>query len=210
MIYAERPAEGTPRGALVLVHGRGSNENDLVGLLDALDPERTLHGYCPRAPLSLPPGGAHWYAVHRVGFPDAATFPEGYRALADFVDSLPYEHIVLGGFSQGAVMSFAVGLGEDRPRPTALVCFSGFVPHVEGWRLDGSRPFPPIAVGHGTYDPVIPIEFAHRSLAELQAAGAGVLYRESPIDHAIDPAFVAELQPWIRDAVRVSTAGSAG
>jgi phospholipase/carboxylesterase len=201
VIYAERPAEGTAAGALVLVHGRGSDEHDLVGLLDALDPERRLHGYCPRGPLSLPPGGAHWYAVHRVGFPDTATFAEGYTALSEFVDSLPYEQIVLGGFSQGAVMSFAVGLGEDRPRPTALACFSGFVPHVEGWRLDGSRPFPPIAIGHGTYDPVIPIEFAQRSLADLRAAGAEPLYRESPMQHSIDPAFVAELRPWIRQAL---------
>ena len=201
MTYAERPAEGTPRGALVLVHGRGADERDLVGLLDALDPDRHLHGYCPRGPLTLPPGGAHWYAVHRVGFPDAETFPGGFAALAGFVDSLPYDRVVLGGFSQGAVMSFAVGLGEGRPRPTALVCFSGFIPHVDGWKLDASRPFPPIAIGHGTYDPVIPIEFAHRSLAELREAGAEVLYRESPIQHSIDPAFVGDLRPWIRDAV---------
>ena len=71
-----------------------------------------------------------------------------------------------------------------------MIGFSGFVPTVDGWQLDATRPFPPIAVGHGTYDPVIPIEFAHRSVAQLEAAGAEVLYRESPIDHAIDPAFV--------------------
>jgi phospholipase/carboxylesterase len=197
VIYAERPADGPAGGALVLVHGRGANEQDLVSLLDALDPERRLHGYCPRGPLSLPPGGAHWYAVPRVGFPDADSFAEGYGALAGFVDALPYERIVLGGFSQGAVMSFAVGLGEGRPRPAALVCFSGFIPHVDGWRLDATRPFPPIAIGHGTYDPIIPIEFARRSLDELDEAGADVLYRESPMDHSIDPAFVAELRPWI-------------
>jgi phospholipase/carboxylesterase len=199
--YVERPAAGEPEGAFVLVHGRGANEHDLLGLFDALDPERRLHGYCPRGPLSLPPGGAHWYAVHRVGYPDAVTFPEGFTALAGFVDSLPHERVVLGGFSQGAVMSYAVGLGQGRPRPAAVLALSGFIPVVEGWQLDGSRPFPPIAVGHGTYDPVIPVELAHRSLEQLRAAGADVLYRESPIDHAIDPAFVAELRPWLVDAV---------
>jgi phospholipase/carboxylesterase len=200
VIYAERRAAGEAEGAFVLVHGRGADENDLIGLADALDPERRLHAYAPRGPLSLPPGGAHWYAVPRVGYPDPATFAEGYTALAEFVDSLPYETKVVGGFSQGAVMSFAVGLGEGRPHPAAVIAFSGFVPTVEGWQL-GPGPFPAIAVAHGTYDPVIAVEFAHRSVEQLRAAGAEVLYRESPIDHSIDPAFVGELVPWIRAAV---------
>jgi len=200
LAYAERPAAAEPEGAFVLVHGRGANEYDLLGLFDALDPNRRLHGYSPRAPLALAPGGAHWYAVPSVGYPDPPTFAEGYAALAEFVDSLPHERVVLGGFSQGAVMSIAVGLGEGRPRPAAVVAFSGFVPTVEGWQL-GTGPFPPIALAHGTYDPVIPVEHAHRSLAQLQAAGADVLYRESPIDHAIDPAVVRELVPFVRAAV---------
>ena len=201
MIFVERPAAGEAEGALVLVHGRGASEQDLFPLLDALDPERRLHGYCPRGPLALPPGGAHWYVVPRVGYPDPATFAQGYAALTEFIDSLPHERIALGGFSQGAVMSFAAGLGEGRPRPAALIGLSGFIPEVEGWALGTDEPFPPIAIGHGTYDPVIPVDFALRALARLEAAGATVLYRESPIDHAIDPAFVAELRPWLRDAV---------
>jgi phospholipase/carboxylesterase len=205
--FAERPAAGEAEGAFVLVHGRGASEHDLLGLFDALDPDRRLHGYSPRGPLSLPPGGAHWYAVPRVGYPDPTTFAEGYSALAGFVDSLPYERKLIGGFSQGAVMSLAVGLGEWRPRPLAVIGFSGFVPTVDGWQLDATRPFPPIAIGHGTYDPVIPIEFAHRSVAQLEAAGAEVLYRESPIDHAIDPAFVAELVRWLDAAITAPGAG---
>jgi phospholipase/carboxylesterase len=201
VIVAERPAAGDPAGALVLIHGRGANERDLLPLLDGLDPERRLHGYCPRGPLALPPGGAHWYQVPRVGYPDPGTFAEGYGALAGWLDTLPHERIVIGGFSQGAVMSFASGLGRGRPRPAAVIAFSGFVPEVEGWELDAERPFPPVAIGHGTYDPVIPVDFAHRSLARLRAAGADPLYRESPIDHTIDQGFVGELRPWLVEAV---------
>jgi phospholipase/carboxylesterase len=207
VIYTERTAVGEAEGALVLVHGRGSDEHDLLGLLDALDPERRLHGYCPRGPLSLPPGGAHWYRVLRVGYPDPATFAEGYAALSGFVDSLPHERVVIGGFSQGAVMSLAVGLGEGRPRPAAVIGFSGFIPVVAGWQLGTADPFPPIALGHGSYDGVIPVELARRARAELEAAGAEVVYRESPTDHAIDPAFVAELRPWLRAAVTVGGGG---
>src|SRR5213075_1056159 len=136
VIVRERPAEGEALGALVLFHGRGADENDLFPLLDVLDPQRRLHGYCPRGPLSLPPGGAHWYVVPRVGFPDPATFRSSYEAAGAWLDALPHDRVVLGGFSQGAVMSLALGLGRGRPRPAAIVALSGFIPQVDGWEPD--------------------------------------------------------------------------
>jgi phospholipase/carboxylesterase len=65
--HLERPAAGEPEGMLVMIHGRGADARDLFPLLDILDPDRRLLGLCPNGPLALPPGGAHWYAVHRVG-----------------------------------------------------------------------------------------------------------------------------------------------
>jgi phospholipase/carboxylesterase len=197
VIVRERPASGEAAGALVLFHGRGADEHDLFPLLDVLDPDRRLHGYSPRAPLSLPPGGAHWYVVPRVGFPDPATFAASYREASEWLDSLPYERVVVGGFSQGAVMSFALGLGADRPRPAAVVAFSGFIPVVEGWQLDLERPLPAIAIGHGTYDPVIGVEFSRAARDTLVAAGGEVLYREYPLPHTLDPAFMAEARDWL-------------
>jgi phospholipase/carboxylesterase len=146
--HQERPAAGDAAGALVLFHGRGADEYDLLPLLDALDPQRRFDGYCPRGPLALPPGGAHWYMVPRVGYPDPRTFAQGFAAAAEFVDALPHETVVLGGFSQGAVMALSVGLGAGRPRPAGVIGFSGFLPEVEGWTL-GEGPWPPIAIGHG-------------------------------------------------------------
>jgi phospholipase/carboxylesterase len=200
---AERPAAGAADGALVLFHGRGANEYDLLPLLDALDPERRFDGYCPRGPLALPPGGAHWYAVPRVGYPDAPTFARGFAAAAEFVDALEHEQIVLGGFSQGAVLALSVGLGAGRPRPAAVIAFSGFLPVVDGWSL-GGEPWPPIAIGHGTYDEVIPVAFGQRAREQLLAAGASVLYRESPLGHAIDPAFVSDLRAFLAEAATCS------
>jgi phospholipase/carboxylesterase len=199
----ERPAEGEPAGALVLLHGRGADEHDLHPLLDALDPERRLRGYTPRAPLALPPGGAHWYVVPRVGYPDPATFREGYDALVEWFDALPFppEQIVLGGFSQGAVMSYALGLGAGRPRSAALIALSGFIPVVDGWEPDLESPFPPIAIAHGTQDPVIPVEFGRRARELLEGAGADPLYHESPIGHWIDPQVIPELRDVVAAAV---------
>jgi phospholipase/carboxylesterase len=198
----ERPAAGEPEGALVLLHGRGADEHDLFPLLDALDPERRLHGYTPRAPLALPPGGAHWYVVPRVGYPDPETFAEGYGALTEWFDALPFAagDVVLGGFSQGAVLSYALGLGQGRPRTRALIALSGFIPTVESWEPDLEPPFPPIAIAHGTYDPVIPVEFGRAARDRLEAAGAEVWYRESPIEHSIDPQVLLELRSLVAAA----------
>jgi phospholipase/carboxylesterase len=198
VIARERPAAAEPEGALVLFHGRGADENDLFPLLDVLDPERRLHGYTPRGPLRLPPGGAHWYVVPRVGFPDPPTFHASYAAAGDWLDSLPHERIVLGGFSQGCVMSLALGLGANRPRPFAICGFSGFVPVVEGWELDASRPLPPVALGHGTLDPVIGVEFGRRARDQILAAAGELLYREYRLPHALDPEFVYEVRDWLR------------
>ena len=192
----ERPAAGEPEGALVLLHGRGADEHDLFPLLDALDPEGRLHGYTPRAPLSLPPGGAHWYRVPRVGFPDPETFAEGFGALTAWFDGLPHPagRVVLGGFSQGAVMSYALALGRGRPRPRTLFALSGFIPTVDGWEADLAPPLPPVVIAHGTYDPVIPVGFGRAARDVLEAAGADVLYLESPIEHWIDPQTVPRLR----------------
>ena len=199
--YGERPAAGESEGTLVLFHGRGADELDLVPLLDALDPERRLLGLTPRGPLALPPGGAHWYVVREIGYPDPETFRTSYELASEWLDSLPAGPIVLGGFSQGAVMSYALGLGRGRPRPAAIIGLSGFIPTVESFELDLDSPVPPVAIGHGTYDPVISVEFGRRARALLEQAGAEVVYRESPLPHAIDPAFVRELVPWIGAAV---------
>src|ERR1041384_2637840 len=81
-----RPAAGEPEGALVLFHGRGADEHDLFPLLDALDPERRLAGVAPRGPLSLPPGGAHWYALGGIGTPEPTTFHGSNSAAAEWLD----------------------------------------------------------------------------------------------------------------------------
>jgi phospholipase/carboxylesterase len=197
--YLERPAEGEPAGLLVLFHGRGADERDLFPLLDELDPQRRLLGVTPRGPFSLPPGGNHWYAFQEVGYPDPATFLETYAAVAEWLDGLGFapERTVLGGFSQGAVMTYALGLGEGRPRPAALVALSGFMPTVPAFELSLEPPLPPAAIGHGTYDPVISVEFSRQARELLEAAGGEVLYREYPLPHAVDPGFLAELAPWV-------------
>ncbi len=202
-----RPADEA-EGLLVLFHGRGADERDLFPLLDLLDPDRRLLGITPRGPLSLPPGGAHWYAVQEIGYPDPPTFTRTFGLAAEWMDDVvaaagvSYEQTVVGGFSQGAVMTYALGLGDGRPRPAGLIALSGFMPTVPGFTLDLTSPLPRVAMGHGGLDSVISVEWSRRAHAALREAGADVVYRESPaLPHAIDPGFLRELPAWLAETL---------
>jgi phospholipase/carboxylesterase len=203
LVARTRPAAGEPEGALVLFHGRGADEYDLFPLLDALDPERRLVGATPRGPLSLPPGGAHWYVLGGIGTPEVRSFQASYSAASEWLDGIvselgfDFDKVVLGGFSQGGAMTYALGLGAGRPRPAGLIALSSFVPTVEGLELDLSQPLPPVAIGHGTLDNVIGVEWGRQARALLEQAGAEVLYRETPMFHQIDPEFLREIADWL-------------
>jgi phospholipase/carboxylesterase len=197
LVHRERPAAGEAAGLLVLHHGRGSDELDLLGLADVLDPERRLHVVTPRAPLQFAGApGNHWYVVPRVGYPDPDTFRSSYAQLGAFHDELfertglGPERTVLGGFSQGSVMSYALGLGADRPAPAGILAFSGFVPVVEGWAPARK---PPAFIAHGRQDPVMDIAFARAAHELLPDAD----YHESDAGHYIDPAHIAPARDWL-------------
>jgi phospholipase/carboxylesterase len=193
---------------LVLIHGRGANERDLLPLADWLDPDGRMVAVLPRGPLRLPPGGAHWYAVRALGYPDPDTFLPTFAALGEWVDATAAEHgvaadrIVVAGFSQGAVMSYAVGLAAGRPRPAAILALSGFVPTVPGMDYDlAARAGLPVAIGHGTLDQVIGVEWGRHARDLLEPAGLAVRYRESVMGHSIDPDFIADLRGWLTEVV---------
>jgi phospholipase/carboxylesterase len=208
LTYRERPPEQDPAGLLILHHGRGADEHDLLGLGDVLDPQRRLLVVTPRAPLTVPgwPGN-HWYVVPRVGYPDPDTFRRAYIELAAFHDELwertgvGPERTVLGGFSMGSVMSYALGLGRERPAPAGILAFSGFIPTVEGWQPDlESRPDLPVFIAHGRQDPVIDVAFARRAHELLAAAGLPVSYHESDAGHQIHPADIPAATQWLAAA----------
>jgi phospholipase/carboxylesterase len=206
--HAQRPAADTATGALVLLHGRGADEHDLAPLLDLLDPGRRLVGLVPRGPLALPPGGAHWYIVREIGFPDPDTFLPTFAEASTWLDTalaaagVGPERTVIGGFSQGAVMSYALGLGAGRPRPAAILAFSGFIPRVDGFALSlDDRANLPVSIAHGSFDPIIEVEWGRDAREQLEAAGLAVSYREDPVQHEISPRALAQARAVLDEAL---------
>lgn len=209
LTFQERPAAtGAPDGLLVVHHGRGTNEYDLLPLADVLDPGRRLHVVAPRGPLPFL-DGYRWYQTPRVGHPDPATFSASYHALAELHDELwertglAPAQTVLGGFSMGTVMSYALGLGGDRPAPAGILAFSGFIPTVDGWEPSlEDRNATRVLIAHGRHDPVIDVSFARDASARLQAAGLDLDYRESEGMHNIDPADIPRAHDWLEETIR--------
>jgi phospholipase/carboxylesterase len=100
-------------------------------------------------------------------------------------------------------MSYALGLGEDRPVPAGILVMSGFVPTVDGWQPDlasrtGTRAF----IAHGRNDPIIDVAFGRRARALLEAAGLPVDYHESDAAHHIDPEHVPAAVDWLSGTLR--------
>jgi phospholipase/carboxylesterase len=200
-----REPAGEPEGALILNHGRGTDERDLYDLLEVLDPGRRLLGITPGAPLTnIPPGGRHWYVVPRVGYPDPETFHRSYELLTGFLDEtleargIGWDRAVIGGFSMGTVMSYAVGLGEGRPSPAGILALSGFLPTVEGWHpeLEGREGLP-VLIHHGTQDAVMEVGFGRAANETLKRGGLDVTYIETDAGHWVPPELLERFEEFV-------------
>jgi phospholipase/carboxylesterase len=191
----ERPAAGDPVGALVFFHGYYGVGTDFLGLLEKLDPERRLHGYLPHGPLPMGEGRSRWFDHAR---PEA--FDDELAVIAGWVDSLPFasDRLVLGGWSQGAAVAYAVALLEGRPRPAALLALGGRMPERVAAQAF-APPLPRVAIAHGAADDSIPVEEAREARRLLEAAGADVLYLETAIGHELDQAVIPDLRAFVRE-----------
>ena len=199
-----RTPAGESAGAIVLLHGRGTSEQDVAPLIDVLDPRGRLVGAFPRGPLQLPPIGNHWYATGDDGQPDAETFLATFERLQAWLEGLAARtgvligRTVVGGFSQGAVMAWALGLGPGRPRPAGILAMSGALPAVPGFELQlenlGGLPD---AITHGSQDPLVAVERGQDARDRATAGGADVVYRETAVPHIIDPRVVPGLVTWL-------------
>jgi phospholipase/carboxylesterase len=197
-------SDGAPP-VLILLHGVGSNEQDLMGLAPNLDPRFFILSV--RAPIALGPSSYGWYHVQFLpsGFLlDEAEADASRELLLQFVDDVTarYEvdpqRVYLMGFSQGCIMSIGAAL-------TAPAKFAGAV-GMSGRLLDSMlrktapetelRGFP-LMIVHGTQDAVIPIQHARTMRDELRRLPVDLTYREYDIGHFVTPEIMNDVSTWM-------------
>lgn len=192
-----------PHPGLLLLHGRGTDEDDLLPLAQQLDPR--LFTVSARAPFPFPWGGNAWYGLdpRGVGFPDQQTLDGSLERLDRFLDEIVREYpidpsrLYAGGFSMGAAMSATLALLYAE-RVAGAATLSGYLP------TQNSLPFRPesaaghpIFEAHGTLDDVIPVSWGRATRDALVRMPVDLTYREYPMGHEISGEELRDLQTWI-------------
>ncbi len=201
--YPSKMANEYP--SIVAVHGRGTDENDLIPLVLSLGLADALV-VSPRAPLPFNmSGGFAWYDLSQEGVPHPQTFRTSLDILRRFIAEikagypLNTKRIILLGFSQGAVMAYSVAL-LDPASFHGIAALSGYIPQRSGLSFDLVKlgGFPAF-ISHGTYDQTIPVRLGRESAEFLKKAGANVGYREYPMGHEVREETIRDLAAWTKN-----------
>lgn len=195
-----------PYPGLLLLHGRGANELDLLSIGAAIDPR--LFIVSARAPFELGPAAFYWYDLEGalVGRPSSETIEVSLDLIKAFIPemleaySIDPGRLYIAGFSQGGAMAAATALVEPERVAGALI-FSGYLPVHSDLPFKPDLAKFPIFQAHGTFDEVLPIEYGRMTRDYLVQSAAALLYREYPIGHSIIPEELFDAGEWIRESL---------
>ncbi|MEM8532551.1 MAG: alpha/beta hydrolase [Chloroflexota bacterium] len=192
---------------LILLHGYGSNEQDLFGLSPYLD-ERFLV-VSIRAPLMLMPGGYAWFELGIT--PNGITFDpvqvgSSFARVTTFIQEaidayqVDESRIFLLGFSQGAMISSGIALTKPH-LVTGVVLMSGSIPSQDLLPIAPAEQLAdkPFLVTHGTVDEVLPISHGRASRDLLQRLPVNLVYHEYPMGHEINMPCLQDMTTWLKE-----------
>jgi len=203
-----------PRHAVIWLHGLGASGDDFVPVvpelgLDDAPPVRFVFPHAPVQPVTINGGMAmrSWYdivATDLIRREDSA----GIRASAAHIDALiarehargvPFDHIVLAGFSQGCAMTLHAGLRYPE-RLAGLIGLSGYLPLSDTLASERhpANAQTAIFLAHGTHDPVVPLARAEQSRDALQALGYAVQWRTYPMPHSVCAPQISDIGAFLR------------
>lgn len=197
--------EGGKTTILFLLHGYGSHEEDLYSFANYLPEEYLIISL--RAPLTLGFGGYAWYSIHFNEQQDKwSDDAEAKRAQEIILYNIDYhleqfklegQKVSLLGFSQGAILSWAVGLSHPE-RIDKIIALSGYVnENIFGYAKEGLDQLR-IFSSHGTEDPTLPVDWARKGIALVEKKDLKVEYKEYPAGHGINPENFADLLAWLK------------
>lgn len=208
LIHRTSPARtgSPPHPGVVLLHGLGSDELDLLGLASQFDPR--VFAVSVRAPLSYSGGGFTWYDLegHGPGL-GSESIEAALQTLEQFLEDVIVRYpidprrLFLGGFSMGAAMAGALTLLHPE-KVAGTVMTSGYLPPDSGDRYRAKDATgKPIFQGHGLYDYVVPLEGARLTRDYLQSLGVRLTYKEYPMAHQVSAEELKDLAQWFQDVL---------
>jgi len=193
------PASGYP--TILALHGRGSNEHDLIGLSSYL-PQKFLW-ISPRGTFTLGPGSYEWFQITQIGRPDAIRLANALQTIDTFIDEIILNYPVdrtklyLLGFSQGSIVSMSYALTKPQ-RVAGVIAQSGYIPHESGLQIDEAgiknKPF---ILTHGIQDPMLPVDWARRSRDILQKLAVNLEYHEFNMGHNVSEESLIAINTWL-------------
>ncbi len=193
---------------LLLLHGYGSNEEDLFSFAQELPDE--YYVVSARAPHDLMYGSYAWYAINfdadENKFSDVAQGIASRDRIAGFIEELLSEYpidknkVTLIGFSQGSILSYAVALSYPE-KIQRVVAMSGYLNAEMAKEGFDKNDFSNLKVfaSHGTVDQVIPVEWARKTAPALQELGINVVYKEYPVGHGVAPQNFFDFRNWLEE-----------
>ena len=198
---AQSPQPLSRYPTILALHGRGSNEQDLIGLAPHLP--QGLLWISPRAPLLLGPGSYEWYRVRVIGMPDPAQVLAALETIDHFVDEIlatypvDPQKLYLLGFSQGSLLSMCYTLTHPS-RLAGVVAQSGYIPQGVDLQIDeAALKGKPFVLTHGEHDTMIPVEWARLSRDRLQGLGVDLEYQEFPMGHNVSMESLEVIYKWL-------------
>ena len=204
------PASPSPEAdsvypTILALHGRGSNESDLIGLAPYL-PQNFLW-ISPRGTFTLGSNSYEWFQITQIGKPDATRLANALSTLDTFIDEVIANYPVdksklyLLGFSQGSIMSMSYTLTKPQ-RIAGVIAQSGYIPHESGLQIDEAgiknKPF---ILTHGIQDPMLPVDWARRSRDTLQKLETNLEYHEFNMGHQVNEESLAVINSWLEKQI---------
>ena len=198
---ASKPAPDPVHPTILALHGRGSNERDLISLAPYLP--QNLLWISPRGSFELGMDSYEWFQITQIGKPDPTRLANALNTIDRFIDEIietypvDKDKLYLLGFSQGSIVSMSYALTKPQ-RVAGAISQSGYIPLESGLQIDEAGvKHKPFILTHGIQDPLLPVDWARRSRDILQKLEVDLEYHEFNMGHQVIEESLMVINSWL-------------